>query len=297
VPKSCAHQAQPPIILIHGGAGPADKDSVRRESRQTFLRQVINSVWPELVVGQSAVEAVTEAVRQLEASSLFNAGYGAKLQQDGLARLSASLMDGHRQKFSGVLLATHLNHPSKLAHVLQERSESVLGPLGVQLLARELGILPENPVTAERAREWSEHLAGGEPSEHQGTVGAVALDLAGHLAAATSTGGGKFNFPERVSDSATVAGNYASEFAAIGCTGIGEEIVEDGLAVRLETRVRDGLTLIEASDRAYAEAWQRRRQYGWIGIERGGAWAMYWTTDAMQCDGRSGDIDPSARAE
>jgi L-asparaginase len=268
------------------------KDPARRKRCERVLRRVIESVWPALVAGQSAVDAATEAVRQLEASSLFNAGYGAKLQQDGLARLSASLMDGHRQKFSGVLLATHVQHPSTLAHALQRRSQSVLGPLGVQLLARELGIAPENPVTAERAREWSEYLAhGSQPPEGQGTVGAVALDLAGHLAAATSTGGGQFNFPERISDSATVAGNYASAHAAISCTGVGEQIVDDGLAVRLESRVRDGMTLIEASEKAYAEALERLQQYGWIGIDRKGSWVAYWTTEAMQCDGRSGNMD------
>ena len=284
-------QARPPVILIHGGAGPADQDVGRRKHREAVLRQIIESVWPALVAGQAAVDAVTEAVRQMEASSFFNAGYGAKLQQDGLARLSASLMDGHRQKFSGVLLATHVKHPSQLAHALQRRTQSVLGPLGVQLLARELGILPENPVTAERAREWSEHLAQGSPPESQGTVGAVALDMAGHLAAATSTGGGKFNFPERISDSATVAGNYASNFAAISCTGIGEEIVDDGLAVRLETRVKDGQTLIDAAEKAYAEALKRRRQYGWIGIDRNGNCVMYFTTETMQADGRSANMD------
>ncbi|HUL11345.1 MAG TPA: isoaspartyl peptidase/L-asparaginase [Methylococcaceae bacterium] len=293
MPKLSAHQAQLPIILIHGGAGPVDKNPGRRERCRTFLRHVLDMVWPQLVTGQSAVDAVTEAVRLLESSNLFNAGYGASLQQDGLARLSASLMDGRRQKFSGVLLATHVNHPSRLAYALQERSESVLGPLGVQLLARELGIPPESPVTVERARRWVRCLAKSEPPERQGTVGAVALDLKGHLAAATSTGGGKFNFPERVSDSATVGGNYASEFAAIGCTGIGEEIVDDGLAVRLETRVRDGLGLIEASDRVYAEALARKRRYGWIGIDRTGGWVMYWTTKGMDCDGRSADINTS----
>ncbi|MCK7541480.1 MAG: isoaspartyl peptidase/L-asparaginase [Marinilabiliales bacterium] len=74
----------------------------------------------------------------------------------------------------------------------------------------------------------------------------------------------------------------------------GEEIVDDGLAVRLETRVRDGLTLIQASDRVYAEALERRRQYGWIGVERCGTWVSYWTTEEMQCAGRSRDVGPSA---
>ncbi|MCK7541479.1 MAG: isoaspartyl peptidase/L-asparaginase [Marinilabiliales bacterium] len=141
------------------------------------------------------------------------------MQRDGLARLSASLMDGRRQKFSGVLLATHLNHPSELAHALQGRSESVLGPIGVQLLARELGMKPNYSSDAEQAREWAEYLANMGASDGRGTVGAVVLDRSGNLAAATSTGGGKFNFPGRVSDSATVAGNYASGFAAVSCTG------------------------------------------------------------------------------
>jgi L-asparaginase len=193
-------------------------------------------------------------------------------------------MDGERQKFSGVLLATHLLHPSRLALALQDRAESVLGPLGAQLLARELGIPPQNPAAPERARRWAEQLAQhAESTGGPGTVGAVVLDSEGRLAAATSTGGGRFNAPERISDSATVAGNYASAYAAISCTGIGEQIVDDGLAVRLETRVRDGLSIVQASERTYQEAIARKREYGWIAVDRRGAWAMCRTTEAMAC--------------
>ncbi len=274
--------ARPPVMLIHGGAGPLEADPGLRERRRDFIRALVESAWPEIAAGQPAVEAAAGIVERLEASPLFNAGHGGVLQSDGLARLSASLMDGERQKFSGVLLASHIEHPIRLALALRDKAESVLGPLGAQLLARELGIPPHNPATPERARCWAEQLERhAESAGGHGTVGAVVLDAAGRLAAATSTGGGHFNSPERVSDSATVAGNYASAHAAISCTGIGEQIVDDGLAVRIECRVRDGLSVVEASERTYREAMARQRQYGWIAIDRRGAWAMCRTTEAM----------------
>lgn len=111
----------------------------------------------------------------------------------------------------------------------------------------------------------------------------MVLDAEGRLAAATSTGGGRFNGPERISDSATVAGNYASAYAAISCTGIGEHIIDDGLAVRLETLVREGLSVVEASERIYRDALARQRVYGWIAVDRRGAWAMCRTAEAMPC--------------
>lgn len=276
--------ARPPVMLIHGGAGALEHDPDWRAGQNAFMQQLATSVWPAIAAGQSAVAAVADIVERLEACPLFNAGYGAALQSDGLARLSASLMDGERQKFSGVLLATHIVHPVRLAEALQKRDESVLGPFGAQLLARELCIPPQNPVTPERARRWLDQLESrAAPMDGFGTVGAVVLDGEGRLAAATSTGGGRFNSPERISDSATVAGNYASAHAAVSCTGIGEQIVDDGLAVRLETRVRDGLSIVEASERTYREAIEQRRRYGWIAVDHRGAWALCRTTESMPC--------------
>ncbi|HWP01649.1 MAG TPA: isoaspartyl peptidase/L-asparaginase [Methylococcus sp.] len=292
-----SRKSKPPVVLVHGGAGSREADEKLREQRSRLVAALAEETWARVAAGESAVEAAGRIVRELEASPLFNAGRGAVLQSDGLARLSASLMDGKRQKFSGVLLATHLIHPSRLALALQDRTESVLGPLGAQLLARELGLPPENPATANRARQWAERLEKPPEGERvSGTVGAVVLDLAGNLAAATSTGGSRCNFPERVSDSATVAGNYASAFAAISCTGVGEQIVDDGLAVRLETRVRDGSTLPDASERTFREALDRKQEYGWIGVDHSGAWVMYWTTEDMICAVRSGDPDSALRS-
>lgn len=279
------HHAQtlPPVLLVHGGAGSLP-DPAWQKQRQEALATIGTEVWAKLNQGLQAVEAVTLAVEKLEDCPLFNAGRGAALQSDGLARLSASLMDGTRQKFSGVLLATHLLHPSRLAAYLQNREESVVGPLGAQLIAREMGIPLELPVTLESIERWTKALAdrGWLSTEQKtGTVGAVALDKNGRLAAATSTGGGSANFPERVSDSATVAGNYASAYAAISCTGIGEQIVDDGLAVRIETRVRDGANLISASLKTLEEAVMRQRRYGWIGVDSAGHWAVACTTEVI----------------
>ena len=287
--KTFQSKATLPIILTHGGAGPYGSDPGRLQRRREFLREVVDTLWPDLKDGQSAVDAATRAVAMLEVNAEFNAGLGAVLQSDGMARLSASLMDGKRRKFSGVMLATHVINPSRLARALQNREESVIGPFGAQLLARELGIPPQYPITSEQARQWTAGLDAASQSMEHGTVGAVALDREGRLAAATSTGGNHHNTPERISDSATVAGNYASDFAAIGCTGFGEQIVDDGLAVRLETRVRDGMTIIAASDLTYQEAGGTQRDYGWIGIDREGNWVAYCTSEAMPCAAMSED--------
>lgn len=275
-------KAKPPIILTHGGAGSAGYPEEILIRRRKAISETIAQVWPVLCDGASAAETVYRAVELLEACPYFNAGLGATLQSDGMARLSASLMDGKSQVFSGVILATHMIHPSKLAYALQKKENTVIGPLGAQLLARELGIPPENPITIEQASKWVSSFQKKTPG-NLGTVGAVALDQEGFLAAATSTGGSGTNTPERVSDSATVAGNYASRFAAISCTGIGEQIVNDGVAVRIETRVRDGKSIIEASDLMVQEAEQDHRKYGWIGIDHDGHWVIYCTTDYMLC--------------
>lgn len=289
--KKFQANAKPPVLLIHGGAGAKGEAEIRKR-RQAFLEQAIATVWPELLAGKSAVEAVNHSIELLEGCALFNAGFGAVLQSDGLARLSASLMDGKRQKFSAVQLATHIIHPSKLAAALQNKRESVVGPLGAQLIARELGIPPENPVAAEQAWRWADYRGQLESNPPEGgTVGAVAWDRQGCLAAATSTGGGHFNFPERISDSATIAGNYASPFAALSCTGAGEQIIDDGVAIRLETRVRDGKTLIEAAESAFEEAQNRKHQYGWIGIDRQGNWVLYCSTEDMACAAMSPELN------
>lgn len=280
--KRSLKNAVPPVVLVHGGAGTAEKRLPIKEEKNRVIGAITRRVWSNVHDGQTALEAATDIVGQLETCGQFNAGAGAVLQSDGMARLSASIMDSRNQKFSGVQLATHMIHPSALAYALQNKAETVIGPLGAQLLARELGIAPQNPVCKDQVKRWLSTLEDIDGAvERHGTVGAVVLDHEGNLAAATSTGGNRTNTPERISDSATVAGNYASPWAAVSCTGIGEQIVDDGVAVRLETRVRDGRSIVEASERMFEEGVGQSREYGWIGIDRYGSWVVFTTTEAI----------------
>lgn len=285
------NQTTSPLILVHGGAGDYGGRSELLELRRKTITEIIEKAWPRLLQGETAMKVAQFVIEQLEAAPVFNAGLGSVLQSDGMARLSASVMDGEKQKFSGVMLVTHLSHPSKLAFSLQQKEQTVLGPLGAQLLAREMGLPPDSAVTSQRAQQWADHIKQTAPGEGgHGTVGVVIKDLEGKLVASTSTGGWTANIPERVSDVVTVAGNYASGFAAVSCTGIGEEIVNDAVAARIESRVRDGMSVIDASEKTLQEAMPQQRQYGWISLDHDGNLAMACTQD-MPCAAMSGDFD------
>ena len=147
----------------------------------------------------------------------------------------------------------------------------------MQTLARDLKLPAENLVIPERLAEWRQRMAKAGSD----TVGCVVRDSKAGLAAGTSTGGRECALPGRVSDSATVAGNYASTYVAVSATGIGEEIVDDALAARLETRCRDGMSLEAAARRCYEEAVARGRNYGWIAVHRDGEWNAAHTTPMM----------------
>ena len=279
-----------PLILVHGGAGNYDGRDALLEQRRNTLVGIVERAWPSLLQGETAMTVAQHVVEELEAAPVFNAGLGSVIQSDGMARLSASVMNGEEQKFSGVMLVTHLMHPSKLAFELQQKEQTVLGPLGAQLLAREMGLPPDSPVSPQRAQQWAEHIKQRAPGEGgHGTVGVVIKDTSGNLVASTSTGGWSANVPERISDAATVAGNYASAFSAISCTGVGEEIVNDAVAARIESRVRDGASLVDASQKTLQEANDSERQYGWISLDRDSNLVMACTQD-MPCAAMGNDL-------
>ncbi len=289
--KEFGKSTSKPLVVIHGGAGPREgRDEFWQGLRQQLL-ETAEKYWQPLLQGQSASEAAIAIVQELERLEDFNAGKGAFLQNDGVARLSASLMDGETQVFSGVHLATNIIHPTILCQQLQRKKYRVLGPYGAQLLARELGIKAESPVTLAQVDRWRTAIEGQkEIVEKGGTVGAVVLDSLGRLAAVTSTGGDVQNPPERMSDSATVAGNYASMYAAISCTGVGEQIVDDAVSARIETRVRDGRSVIEASELCWKEGQERAREYGWIGIDKDGNWSVCNLREDMSAVVMSADM-------
>jgi L-asparaginase len=264
-----------PVLIIHGGAG-RDRPAQTRQHIAVQLRIIAQASWAALRDGAPALDVVVDATERLESDPLFNAGTGSKLQRDGVARLSASLMDGAQERFSGVINVPNLAHPITLCRALLEEEDRVLDGPGALSRARELGLEEKDLRTPESIARWQEGVAG-----QTGTVGAVALDLTGRVAAATSTGGRGMERVGRVSDSCTVAGNYATAAAAVSCTGIGEHIVDGALAVRLVGAIEGGATLEAAAHalraRMSAHAWSA----GLIALDHTGAWATPHTTDRL----------------
>ena len=271
-----AGTSQGPVLIVHGGAPSRILEPEKVLSAARSLEAIAENCFRELA-SRSACEVVVCALEALELDPQFNAGVGAAIQSDGEVRVSAAVMDGSRQSFSGVINALSVKHPSVIALSLQERRSRVISQPGVQALARELDLPEEDLATPEQLETFRQRKEVGGFD----TVGCVVRNARGELAAGTSTGGRSFEFPGRVSDSATVAGNYASEIVAVSATGIGEEIVDDALAARLETRCRDGMPLEQAARRCFDEAIARGRTYGWIAVHRNGDWVSAHTTPTM----------------
>lgn len=280
-----------PLVMLHGGAGAADPKGARAKQAAMSLTRIARRAFRALVAGDDPAEVAAFCCWQMERDPLFNAGLGSALQTDGAVRMSAALMLGSKQSFSGVVNASFLEHPIELGLALQRRSARVLGPPGVDLLARELGLSVTLPLTRARSEAWLERLrqhdyrplatpVARKHASGSDTVGCLVRTARGALVAAASTGGRGFEYPGRVSDTCTVAGTYASKYAAVVATGVGEEIVDDALASRLETRVRDGATVIEASERCLREARQLQRAYGWLALSPR-HWCVSHTTRSM----------------
>lgn len=236
----------------------------------------------------------------LEDDPRFNAGTGSVLQSDGQIRMSAALMTGISQRFSGVINASRVKNPIELAQFLQDSDDRVLSDIGAQELMRELQLPYYDPLTKIRLQEWLLEREGnfdrtmaGVVAEQElvtelaseaagrGTIGVVALDSQGRLAAGTSTGGKGFERIGRVSDSAMPAGNYANANAGVSCTGIGEHIIEECLAARIVIRTSDGLPLAKAFERSFQEADSRQRDFGAIGIAADGTIAWGKTSEVL----------------
>ena len=237
-------------LIIHGGFfSESATNQEMKKAKQEALTVIVELAYIYLT-SHTALETVAFATSLLEDNILFNAGKGSQIQSDGKVRLSASIMDGKTRKFAGVINIEDVENPIHVATDLLNYEDSVLSGMGALAFAREKGYPYYNPITPQRQEEYELKL---NQKSNIGTVGCVALDADGNLAAATSTGGKGFEIPSRVSDSATVAGNFANAAAGISCTGVGEDIVSVALAASIVTRVTDGATLKAACDKSFAE--------------------------------------------
>ncbi|MEO1067558.1 MAG: isoaspartyl peptidase/L-asparaginase [Cyanobacteria bacterium J06638_6] len=287
-----------PKVIIHGGAGSSLGHKEKLVTLREELRSIAEQVYHNAETGAGARDCVVLGCRLLENAPSFNAGTGSVLQSDGQVRMSAGLMDGSHQRFSGIINVSRVQHPINLANYLQPAFDRVLSDQGATELARELNIPPFDPVTDLRLQEWlrarANHFkreAAGvvaeaedepiDPEARRGTIGVVVLDTAGLLAVGTSTGGKGLERPGRVSDSATPAGTYANALAAVSCTGIGEHILDECLAARIVVRVSDGLPIAAAFEKSFAEATENGRDFGAIALSHRGEIAWGKTSDVL----------------
>ncbi len=253
-------------IIIHGGFfSESHTDRLTKKAKQDALKEIARRGF-EYLQQHNALETVVYTVSLLEDNELFNAGTGSQIQSDGKIRMSASLMDGSTQRMSGVINIEDVRNPVQVALRLLDYDDKILGGEGATQFARKMGFAHFSTEIPQRRQEYLDKLE----SSGTGTVGCVALDGQGRLAVATSTGGKGFEIPGRISDSATVAGNYANPNCAVSCTGVGEDIVGGAVAAKIVTRVTDGMALESAFEKTFEELKQIDGFAGAIAIDRSG---------------------------
>ncbi|MEO6799893.1 MAG: isoaspartyl peptidase/L-asparaginase [Rhodanobacter sp.] len=233
-----SHAAIPPVLVIHGGAGVIrhDMTPAKEKAIRAALTMALQRGYAELTAGKSAVDAVTAALVVLEDDPHFNAGKGAVFTHDGKNALDAAIMDGDTLKAGSVAGVEHVKNPILLARAVMEKTPYVmLYGAGAEEFAREQGISLVDPSYFRTEPRWQQLQralkedaskqphADEETAKHFGTVGAVALDAQGHLAAGTSTGGMNDKRWGRIGASPVIgAGTYANSDCAVSGTGWGE---------------------------------------------------------------------------
>jgi L-asparaginase / beta-aspartyl-peptidase len=283
-------------IAIHGGAGavPRATLSPEREARyRKGLEAALDGGYAVLERGGTSLDAVTAAVCLLEDDPLFNAGRGAALTRDGAAELDAAIMDGRQIRAGAVASVRHVRNPIELARRVMEKSRHVLlvGAGAEEFALEEKFVLVPNQYfrTAERLEQLESEQRGERVSDlvppPQGTVGAVARDAEGNLAAATSTGGMTNKRPGRVGDSPIVgAGTYARNgVCAVSATGHGEYFIRAVAAYHVCSSVQyRGFTLQQAvHETLHSILRGLGGDGGLIAVDRDGQVVMDFSTEGM----------------
>ena len=267
-----------PVIAIHGGAGVVRRDKPGEQQR-AVLQQALEAGYQ----AKTALDAVVAAVVVLEDSPLFNAGRGSCFNAEGEIEMDASIMDGEKLRAGAVAAVRRIRNPVLAARLVMDKTRHVmLAGEGAERLAREHGLPLEDP--AYFATEKRLAALKGNALYHHGTVGAVALDRDGNLAAATSTGGYTGKLPGRIGDSPIIgAGNYADNRAcAVSGTGLGEAFIRAAVAYDVAARMRYRKSpLGRAAAAALANVAALGGDGGLIAVDRRGNVAMPFNSEGM----------------
>jgi len=242
-----------PVLVIHGGAGVVKQDMTpaKEKAVRAALTLALQTGYAQLKAGKSSLDAVTATIVVLEDDPNFNAGKGAVFTHDGRNELDAAIMDGNTLRAGAVAGVQHIRNPIQLARAVMEQSPHVmLAGTGAEAFARSIGMPFVDAAyfrTEERWQQLQQALqedaanqphADVETAKHFGTVGAVALDASGNLAAGTSTGGMTDKRWGRIGDSPIIgAGTYANDGCAVSATGWGEYYIRTVAAHAICMRV------------------------------------------------------------
>jgi beta-aspartyl-peptidase (threonine type) len=285
-------------FVIHGGAGTIRREEMSRARETAYrdgLQEALRRGWEILLGGGAALDAVEEAVRALEDNPLFNAGRGAVFTHDGKQEMDAAIMSGEGLRAGAVAAVSLIKNPITFARRLMEKTPHVLVcGSGAEEIARELGCEfapPEYFHDAFRyeqlleARREQEVRLDHSPGKTTGTVGAVACDAVGHLAAATSTGGMTNKRFGRVGDTAIIgAGTYADDRScAVSCTGYGEFFIRAVAAYDVACLMKyKGLSLFDACEQVVNHTLREMGgDGGLIAVDRAGNIALPFNCEGM----------------
>ncbi|MEQ5205912.1 MULTISPECIES: isoaspartyl peptidase/L-asparaginase [Proteus] len=304
-----ANTQSPIRLVIHGGAGTITKDTITPEQEKEYkekLTEALNAGYAVLNSGGTSIEAVQKSINVMEDSPLFNAGKGAVFTHDGRNELDASIMDGKTRNAGAVAGVTTVKNPINAAIAVMEKSPHVLMVSnGADLFAKEQGLTIVDPSYFRTEHRWQQLQKAIEKEQvvldhdgktaalfidpmmydyKYGTVGAVALDQHGNLAAGTSTGGMTNKRYGRVGDSPIIgAGNYAdNETVAVSATGSGEMFIRTLTAFNIAAQVKyQNLPLEKAAQNALDEVKAINGSGGVIVLDKSGNYTMSFNSEGM----------------
>lgn len=289
-------------LVVHGGAGTMDRNQMTPEREREYRAGIENALRSGSEIlrnGGSALDAVEAAVRVLEDDPQFNAGKGSVFTSAGTNEMDAAVMDGKTLGAGAVAGIQHVRNPVVLARAVMEKSKHVLligngaeefaKAKGIELVAKKYFFTQERWDALQRVQAAEKGAGGGKKlfitdADRHGTVGAVARDAQGNLAAATSTGGTTNKMPGRVGDSPVIgAGTYAdNSTCAVSCTGDGEYFIRAAVAHEVHALMQlRGMSLHEAAKNALEQSRELGGTGGLIAVDKDGNEAFPFNTDGM----------------